>query len=77
MLGAPKPGAADGKPRTILEVQKVAAEEPVADGAQGIAQARRQPQREGFTAGGEETEKQDFGVKREDCRGQECRAEQR
>ncbi len=58
-------------------MQEVAADEPVADGAQGVSETRCGPQSQGIAAGREEPKQQDFRVKRKERRGQECRAEQR
>lgn len=57
-------------------MEKIAAEEPVANGPQGVSKACRCPQRQGIAAGREQAEKQSFGVKRKERRGQERRAEQ-
>ena len=67
----------DREPGTTLEMQEVAADEPVADGAQGVSETRCGPQSQGIAAGREEPKQQDFRVKRKERRGQECRAEQR
>ena len=57
-------------------MQEVAADEPVADGAQGVSETRCGPQSQGVATGREESKEEDFRVKRKEGRGQKGRAEQ-